>query len=358
MSRINDWRKEMTIGAGATLGAANRQLSGTQSEILVVVDSNDRFIGALSERSVRRAMLAGLAEDASIIALTDPGHAISENAISYENVNVIIELADGKPTLIRSTQAEPVRDNLIVLMVGGEGTRLRPLTDHCPKPLLPVQGKPLLEITLERLRSFGYKNFCMTLGYRGDMIVNHFGDGTRFGVNIEYVHEREALGTCGALRLLQQKPTAPLLVMNGDVITGINFDKLFSFHTQSQSAATMCAYRFDVQLSYGVLTAEGDTLGSLLEKPTSSHWINAGIYVLNPDAIDLIPPGRFDMPTLFQQVKTQGGRASLYAMREQWIDIGTVEEYERANHTMDIIPELGPVALPSTLTNAVTSFAP
>jgi dTDP-glucose pyrophosphorylase len=351
----------LTIKTDVTLGVASERLSNSPSEWLMVVEPQGDFIGLISERIIRRAMLTGIDMETPVSALVEggvrqPGNAGVSTAV-FRELKTTVFTQHGKPVQVQSTPIVDNRDNLIVLMVGGEGTRLRPLTNDCPKPLLPVQGKPLLEITLERLRSFGYKNFCMTLGYKADMIVNHFGDGTKFGVKIDYVHERDPLGTAGALRLLPKRPELPILVMNGDVITGINFDKLFSFHAQTRSTATMCAYRFDVQLSYGVLTAEGDALGSFLEKPTSSHWINAGIYVLNPSAIDLVPQHRFDMPTLFQSIKSNGERASLYAMREQWIDIGSVEEYDRANHTPGIIPEPGPVAI-APFNTPVTSFAP
>ncbi len=225
----------------------------------------------------------------------------------------------------------------VILMVGGAGKRLMPLTEHTPKSLLQVQGKPLLERMLEFLADSGYHDIHLSVNNKCHKLRDHFQDGSKWNLSISYLTEEEPMGTCGALRLLPKRPEQPILVMNGDLITNIDLDKLLKLHADKKALATVCSFKYTATIPYGVVETVDGMLASVAEKPTSQHWINAGIYVLEPAALDLIPPsGPFDMPDMLQLCAAKGGVA-VYKMTEDWIDIGCLEEYHRANR--DPLPE-------------------
>jgi len=224
------------------------------------------------------------------------------------------------------------KDNAVVLMAGGMGTRLRPLTNECPKPLLQVGGKPVLETILDNFMEYGFKHFYLSVNYKADMIREYFGDGARWGVEIEYIHEDKRLGTAGALSLLPDIPDKPLLVMNGDLLTKVNFQQLIDFHSVNQAQATMCVREYNFQVPYGVVKMNNHRLTGIDEKPVERFFVNAGIYVLEPKTIKLIPKGEFfDMPSLFQKIIAENGETTAFPIREYWMDIGQMNDYEQAN---------------------------
>jgi len=226
----------------------------------------------------------------------------------------------------------PSRDNWVVLMAGGLGARLRPLTDEVPKPMIPIGQKPILETILENFIEYGFKNFFISVHYKDHVIRNYFKDGSRWDVNIQYLSEDERLGTAGALSLLPGKPSEPVFVMNGDLLTKINFSQLLNFHQEHKLVATMCVREYDFQVPYGVLTLEGHYIKGIEEKPTQNFFVNAGIYVLEPQALQAIPQGRFyDMPQLFKDLMSEGSATAAFPIREYWIDIGRMRDLIRAN---------------------------
>jgi len=228
--------------------------------------------------------------------------------------------------------APPSRENWVVLMAGGLGTRLRPLTDAVPKPMIPIGQKPLLENILENFIEYGFKNFFISVHYKDHVIRNYFGDGSRWGVKIRYLSEGERQGTAGALSLLPKKTSEPIFVMNGDLLTKINFAQLLHFHSEHKLAATMCVREYDFQVPYGVLTLEGHCIKSIDEKPTQKFFVNAGIYVLEPRVLKLIPKRKFyDMPQLFKDLMAKGDATAAFPIREYWIDIGHLRDLIRAN---------------------------
>lgn len=301
----------LSLDSLSTIADACSLFDTTAAEVSPVRNWQNQLIGHVSDFEVRKFILNGgsLAQSIAAVMSTD--------------------LAEDRP----ATSEMPLRNNLAVLMVGGAGTRLRPLTNNCPKPLLPVQGKPLLERTVEHLAWYGFRRFCFAVGYMADSIIDYFGDGTRWGVQIDYVREEKRLGTCGALRLLPQKPNETVLVMNGDLITGVKYDNLLRYHQRSGSRATVCVSPYEVPVPYGVVDCEGIKMTALREKPVNRYWISAGIYLLEPEALDLIPAGgkEYDMPTLLQSIAQSPDSVAVYPIRERWIDIGSVDEYERAN---------------------------
>jgi NDP-sugar pyrophosphorylase family protein len=214
------------------------------------------------------------------------------------------------------------RPNWVVLMAGGLGTRLRPLTEDCPKPMLPVGGKPILESILESFVEQGFRRFFFSVNYKAEMVQDHFGDGSRWGVRIDYLHEDRRLGTAGALSLLDDRPDAPLVVMNGDLLTRASFDKLLDFHYAQSATATMTVRDYDFQVPYGVVKIDGTQIVSIEEKPVQKFFVSAGIYVLSPSV--------FDMPSLFSRLINEGQKVAAYPLKEYWLDIGRIEEFERA----------------------------
>lgn len=218
----------------------------------------------------------------------------------------------------------------VVLMAGGRGLRLDPLTAHKPKPLLGVGGKPILEQIVGRFAAQGFKRFWFCVNYKADLIVAHFGNGVQFGVKISYVHETEPLGTGGALRLLPQFDV-PFIVHNADILTRVNYGALMEAHARADAEATMCLALVLNQIPYGV--AQFDDHGvyrGLLEKPIHEELVNAGIYVVSPEAMAKLPTGAFGMPEFLERL----GNVALYPIEEDWRDVGTFADYGRAHGEM------------------------
>jgi NDP-sugar pyrophosphorylase family protein len=232
-------------------------------------------------------------------------------------------------------------DNPVFLMAGGFGTRLRPLTNNCPKPLLKVGNKPILEITLLNFIKSGFTNFYISTHYMPEMIMEHFGDGSKWEVSITYVHEETPLGTGGALGLLPNDlPNLPLIMMNGDILTNINFQKLLDFHNNESADASMCVREYEYQIPYGVIQGANGKITSMEEKPTQLFHINAGIYVVNPEIIEQVMVNeKIDMPTLLEKKIEAQGNVMMFPIHEYWLDIGRMEDYQRAQadiHTLGL----------------------
>lgn len=224
------------------------------------------------------------------------------------------------------------KENVVVLMAGGLGSRLRPLTDGIPKPMLRVGSKPLLETILENFIEHGFNRFYISVNYMAEVVKSYFGDGSRWGVDIRYLQEDQRLGTAGALSLLPEKPAAPFFVMNGDLLTKVNFSQLLDFHTSHRAQATMCVREYDFQVPYGVVKIDDHRITGIDEKPVQRFFVNAGIYVLEPKSLELISHNTyFDMPTLFEKLIEMKNETSAFPIREYWLDIGHLADYDRAN---------------------------
>jgi NDP-sugar pyrophosphorylase family protein len=221
--------------------------------------------------------------------------------------------------------------NLMVIMAGGQGTRLLPHTENCPKPLLPVAGKPILEHIIGRAKLEGFNHFVLAIHYLGHMIEARFGNGERLGVQIDYLREETPLGTAGALSLLNLLPDAPFVVTNGDVITDIRCSDMLNYHCQQGASATMAVRIHEWQHPFGVVRTKGVDIIGFEEKPTIRNHINAGVYVLNPEVLDVLKHGEHcDMTTLFDHLQDSGARTIVYPMHEPWLDVGHVDNLKRA----------------------------
>ncbi|MEM9970135.1 MAG: nucleotidyltransferase family protein, partial [Pseudomonadota bacterium] len=223
------------------------------------------------------------------------------------------------------------RDTRVVLMAGGLGKRLRPLTETVPKPMLEVGGRPLLEQIIGVFADQGFTRISISVNYRKEMVQDHFGDGARFGVDIDYIEEDAPLGTAGALSLIKDRPTRPFIVMNGDLLVSLQFANLLKFHDTLGAAATMVVREHTYQVPYGVVRADGDEMTVIEEKPTERYFVNGGIYVLSPEALDKIEPGSaLDMPTLLTRLKTAGHKVAVFPLAEYWRDVGQLGDLEAA----------------------------
>ncbi|MCB1422186.1 MAG: NTP transferase domain-containing protein, partial [Nitratireductor sp.] len=225
--------------------------------------------------------------------------------------------------LIEQTLNAKIRENPVVIMAGGKGQRLYPLTKDRPKPMLEVGGKPILEIILEQCIYSGFSQFHISVNFLKEQIVNHFGDGSRWGVDIQYIEENEPLGTCGALSLLNPLPNKPILMMNGDVLTRVEFAQLMKYHDERACAVTMCVREHITKIPFGVVTIDGETVSGIQEKPDISHFVNTGIYVLDPNIIRLLKYGECcDMPQLVERAMVAGEKVAAFPVHEYWLDIG------------------------------------
>jgi len=230
------------------------------------------------------------------------------------------------------------KENPVVIMAGGLGSRLGELTKEIPKPMLHVGEKPMLQHLIEMFGDHGYYHFVLCVNYKKEVIKEYFGTGRAIGVKIEYIEEDRKLGTAGALSLIKHRPNMPFFVINADILTTIDFDNLMSFHQDHSSVATMCVRTYSHEIPYGVIRTDemGDIL-SLEEKPVESFRINAGIYILDPIVLDFVPASVFfDMPSLFSEIISQGHKASVYDMSDYWLDIGRVDDFEKAKIDMSV----------------------
>ncbi len=326
-----------------------RLIDSTRLQIAMVVDGEGRLLGTVTDGDVRRALLSGtsLASPVTEIMFRTPTTAAPETdpatlmGLMQAKVLRQIPIVDAEGRVvgletIMSLMARSELENPVVLMAGGRGERLRPLTDTCPKPLLRVGGKPILERILETFLAQGFRRFYISVNYRAEMVESHFGDGSKFGASITYLREDKPLGTAGALTLLPQLDL-PFLVMNGDLLTNVNFAHLLEFHVEQGAAATMCVRDYTMQIPFGVVRAEGNRLVGIDEKPSRTVFVNAGIYVLSPQVLPLLPPGEpYDMPRLFEAIVAQSGKAAVFPVRDAWLDIGRMDDYERAQQ--DCLP--------------------
>ncbi|EAR23503.1 putative mannose-1-phosphate guanyltransferase [Nitrococcus mobilis Nb-231] len=321
-----------------------RRIDEAGLQVALVADDAHRLLGVVTDGDIRRAILRGVELQAPTSTImnpkphTLPQHKPRREILAYMRRyslrQVPVVNVDGKLVgleLLDALIGAAELPNAVVLMAGGLGTRLRPLTETCPKPLLSVGGKPILERILGAFIEEGFRHFYFAVNYKAEMIIEHFGDGGRWGVQIEYLRETRRLGTAGALSLLPIWPEHPFFVMNGDLLTQANFSRMLEFHEQYGGLATMAVREYDIRIPYGVVRLDGDKILSIKEKPLHSFFVNAGIYVLEPEAVAHIPANDYcDMPSLFKRLNGAGSTAA-YPLREYWLDIGRQEELERAH---------------------------
>ena len=310
----------------------------------IVVDCDNKLLGLVSDGDIRRGILSGISLDESVDNVMNSHPTIASSEASKEQ---LIELMESKEILsipivengivvglqtLYESLSTPKVENPVFLMAGGFGTRLRPLTNNCPKPLLKVGDKPILEITLLNFIKSGFVNFYISTHYLPEMIQDHFGDGSKWGINITYVHENSPLGTGGALGLLPSDlPALPLIMMNGDVLTKINFEQLLSYHNKLHPLCTMCVREDQYTVPYGVVEADGTRITSLIEKPTHKYFINAGVYIVSKTMVNAVTKNQHvDMTDLIEQYLQKQQYIAMFPVHEYWLDIGKMVDFYQA----------------------------
>jgi NDP-sugar pyrophosphorylase family protein len=229
---------------------------------------------------------------------------------------------------------------IAVVMAGGLGSRMRPLTYTIPKPLLPIGERPILEIILSQMRKAGFSRVFITTGYQAELVKSYFGNGSRFGIELEYTHESETLGTAGALFLLKNRISEPFLVMNCDILTRLDLREFYDSHIENSAVMTVGATNYEVQVPYGVLEVREGTIRAVTEKPRTSHLIVAGIYVMNPEVLEIDRSGKTDIPEVISLLIVQGKKVAVREIKEPWIDVGKLSDYERANNEFKLWDDL------------------
>ena len=338
-----DWKK-VAIKADVTVREAMEVLGNGCLQIALVVEGEHHLEGTVTDGDIRRGLLKGKTLDTPVCEVMNSNPTtglIEEGRTSWQRTmhrHTLrhLPLLDAEGSVVGLAQyempVEPSKGNPVVLMVGGLGTRLRPLTNKIPKPLIKVGSKPVLETIIESFADQGFTNIFLCIRYMGEHIRDYFGDGSRWGVDITYLEESEPLGTAGALSLLPDQPSEPLIVMNGDLLTKVDFVRLLEFHKNQGFCATMAMREYSHQIPYGVLELnEGYKLKALVEKPVQRHYVNAGIYILEPDALKSVPNEPFDMPTLFDQLISEEQSVGCFPLRDYWIDIGRLDDLEKAH---------------------------
>jgi dTDP-glucose pyrophosphorylase len=343
------WEKAL-LTSTATIRDAIEVIDTSELQIGIVVDEGGHLIGSITDGDVRRSILKGMDISGSVQLIVNREAQTATKSDSNESLLELMEKRQIRQipiideerrvidivhinTLIPSSNTH---DNWVVLMAGGMGERLLPLTESTPKPLLPVGKKPLLETILESFIRQGFRKFYMSVNYKAEMIRDHFCDGSRWNVEIRYIEEKTRLGTAGALRLIQDRPDYPVIIMNGDLLTRVDFHHLLDFHRQHDSQATMGVRQYDFQVPFGVVELDGNRIKEINEKPVHNFFVNAGIYVLEPDLLDLIPENaHFDMTELFEKVIEMNCDTAVFPIREYWLDVGQIDNLVQANNDFE-----------------------
>ncbi len=344
---------QITISRNTKIREALKLLGNYSNFRILLVKENDNFIGIIADPDIRKALLKGYSLDDSIKDIINYSPIIAYEQDSKDRLlelssrhNIYqIPILDNQGKVVRIEKIlesiTPLEnDNIVVIMVGGLGTRLRPLTEDIPKPMLKVGDKPILQIIIERFKGQGFRNFIFCVNYKADIIKNYFKDGKSFDVNIKYTYENKRMGTAGALSLIKDIGQKPFFVTNGDILANIDYNAMLEYHIKVKSLATMGVRKHFYEIPYGVvITDDNNHIVNIEEKPEYSFFINSGIYILNPEVINLIPKDEFfDMPSLFSSIQ-EIEKKSAYFVEDYWIDIGRHDEYKQANKDIENIFE-------------------
>jgi dTDP-glucose pyrophosphorylase len=336
------------LDQNAKLREALVVLEQNDVKIVLVVDAQQKLIGTITDGDIRRAIMRNISLDDPAASIITKKPATMPQGSSKVDIIAGMHKARVEQMILVDPAGSVVdiktldllekpltKENWVVLMAGGLGTRLRPLTEDMPKPMLKIGGSPILEILINNFKNQGFTKFYICINYRGDIIRDYFGDGSAFDVEIRYIQESKPLGTAGALSLIEELPQQPVFVVNGDIITSLNFTDMLKFHTEHRSAATMAIREHSMQVPYGVVEVQDYKIHHFIEKPTHTYFVNAGIYLIEPAVIKLLEPNEpCVMPALFEKVKKAHKPIFAFPIREYWIDIGQIEDYERANQEL------------------------
>lgn len=322
------------------------EVGGIQA--VLVVDKDGRFSGMATDGDVRRGILKGVSLESPVdLVMSQKPAVIDPSGTSAEARALMAKLLirqlpvvnnDGRIVGLHHIDFadEAEESNCAVIMAGGQGSRLHPITRTIPKPMLSVGGQPLLETIVRNLVSQNFSRIYISVNYMADVIKTHFGDGSRFGADIQYLEETTRLGTAGALGLLPTEPKGPFLVINGDILTSVNFRSLLNFHKENEGVCTVCVRDYNVQIPYGVVDVSGGRVNEISEKPTMRYFVSAGIYVVDPLVLGQVKADEYlDMPQLVKDSIARGMKVASFPIHEYWLDIGRIDDLQRARDDFD-----------------------
>lgn len=333
----NFFLKEITILPNTSIQEAIKLIDKGEMQIALVSDKSNHLLGTITDGDIRRSLIHGATLEESIDNVMNKNPIIAKkNSTKQELVSIMqsnkihqIPIVDDDNSILDLLILDELimsklRQNTIVIMCGGKGKRLGKYTENCPKPMLDIRGKPMLEHIIERAKENGFKNFILAINHLGNMIEDYFKNGSDWKISIEYLRETEPLGTAGALSLIKDIPSEPIVVVNGDVMSNINFGEMIDYHEERQAFATMAVRQHEVQNPFGeVKTMEGKIVG-FEEKPIYASYINAGIYIIEPTSLKLLKKNKLcDMPNFFMQIKNNSENVIVYPMNESWLDLGS-----------------------------------
>lgn len=339
-----NWKSLCLIDT-STIADAMAQLGATGAKFVCVVDANCALKGVVTDGDIRRALLQKETISSGVLAATNTKpkvysfsetQRLSKETLLKQNIThlpvvneagIVVDILD----VMFEGDKYSNKNNAVIIMAGGLGSRLGQLTENCPKPMLKIDNKPILEIIIENLRSFGFKNFTISVNYKADMIESYFGDGSSFDVNISYIKEPVRLGTAGCLSLYKKINDLPVLVMNGDVLTKINFSNILDQLNQHDLDGVVCTYEHNYQIPYGVIETKNNLIENLVEKPIHTVNVSAGIYAFKPELFEFIPQNQFyDMPSFISDLIGRNKRVGTYHNTEHWLDIGQHDDFSQA----------------------------
>ena len=333
------------IGASSTIKEAMNVINKNLTGAALVVNENNELVGTITDGDIRRALLKGNSINESIestyfknFKFVTEEHS-KKKAKEYMLKNNIRQVPvidkDKKLTdlyFLDDILSYDKKDNYVFILAGGLGTRLRPLTETVSKSMLIVGDKPILELLIEQFKEYGFRNFIISINYKGEIIEEYFKDGKEFGVNIEYIRETTKLGTAGSIALAKEKLIKPFIVINGDILTGIDFEKFLNHHIKNDFNITVGVRNYEINVPYGVVVTDNMLIQSLEEKPTYNFHISGGVYVVNPEIIKYINEGEvYNMTDLIEDAISNKYKSGVYEITEYWKDIGQIEDYRKAN---------------------------
>lgn len=345
---------EIVIPPSKTILETLECIDNSALRVVLVVDEKHKLLGIVTDGDIRRGILKRLSLDTPISEVMMPNPVTASSSLTRREMLALMQsknlltlplVDDGELVglaTLQSLLAPKKHDNPVFLMAGGFGTRLRPLTDNCPKPLLKVGTRPMLEIILRHFIRYGFHKFYISTHYLPEMIREHFKDGSEWGVSIQYIHEESPLGTGGALGLLPDDiGDLPLIMMNGDILTNMDFEKLLEYHQNHNADATMCVREYQYKVPYGVVEGSAGCIERMVEKPVQYFNVNTGIYVINSDIVSRVQKDQaIGMPTLLEKEIAMGNKVMMYALNEYWLDIGQMEDYKRAQNDIMNLEDL------------------
>lgn len=340
---MDNWKK-IAVNTNNTLLEVMQVIDQGVKQIALVIEDDCHLIGTVTDGDIRRGLLKGITLDSPIsqcmnkdstTGLMNESPAVWQRIMQKRSLRNL-PILDDKGCVIKliqlETPQEPIQENQIILMAGGLGKRLHPLTENQPKPLLKIGNKPILETIIRNFTAQGFYQFTLCINYQGEKIKHYFQDGHKLNTQINYIEEQKRLGTAGALSLLKEKPEQAFVVMNGDILTKVDLVRLLEFHHQQKNALTLCTREFQYQVPYGVIEHTNHKITSIKEKPKQFFNINAGIYILTPEILDLIPDNEYyDMTQLIDKLIENKQTVGSFPLTDYWMDIGRMDDFDQAH---------------------------